>query len=71
MTTALARMRRTVVITRVDAGDDTSLCALADDGEMIRVAVNSRVGELAIDHARGHIAHGFDLVQVCSLGCPG
>lgn len=71
MGAALGEQRRLVVVAHVDTGDATSLCALWDDGEVIRVAVSSLLTERAIRHAEEHVAAGIDLIQVCSIGCPG
>lgn len=51
--------------------DDPALCAMFDDGEVIRVAINLHHGISVLAHIEHHLARGIDTVQVCSTDCPG
>lgn len=61
--------RRLVVVARIDPGDDVSLCALLDDGEVVRAAISARHADVALHHAQEHARRGVGVIQVCSIGC--
>jgi hypothetical protein len=71
MVDARCGQRRLIVVAHVDTGDETSLCALYDDGDVVRIAVSDRYVDRGISHAEGHVARGFGLVQLCSVDCSG
>ena len=64
-------VRRQYIIVGQHNFDDPALCAMFDDGEVIRVAVNLYHGITVVSHIELHLARGIDTVQVCSIDCPG
>lgn len=49
------------------ACDDSALCALVGGDGVVYVAVNSRWGDAAVEHARRHAAEGVSGYMVCSV----
>lgn len=68
MTLAREGTRRIVVVSRVET-DDSALCFLLDDGEVIRAGIDARHAQYALLHAERHAARGIDGFQLCALDC--
>lgn len=60
--------RRIVVVDEVDV-DDSALCFLLDDGEIIRAAINRNHSGYAMAHADLHARRGIKGFQLCALSC--
>jgi hypothetical protein len=59
-----------VVVARVARLTTDALCAfIADDGGMVRAAVNADHEDVAVGHIREHLARGVAGVYLCGLDC--